>query len=396
MPNARLAKLSKELNIPQVKLEEYWKKAKQIAMKKLPKKDPQYWSFVQGIFGNMLNVSESVPIESLSAKKKSARKTKLSANGLPLWWVKKSTNQKRAYLERNPGSKFAAIFKGEEAKADKKAKRAAAKNGGSVSPNVSLPEDTTPEEETEQPTQPEESAPESTPEPESTSPSETEPPDEWEDDEPEEPTEDPTPPNEPPTPPDDPTPPEDTKPPGFWKTTLKVINHAMKKQKHKVVMEMKKNKQGVKSLKNLLVGLPVSEADRDKAKHTAKVAGVLMLGALAGIAMFTPLGPLAATVGAHWYDSLMGKGSSESSDIDFDSPTNVEAGHWAFENESDDDNLVPEDEEEDDAHSDADYIVEQMTEWLAKQDIPKLVEQLKAQQEAEQNQPLTKDLGEGK
>lgn len=53
MPNARIVKLSKELNIPQIKLEEYWSKAKKIALSKLPKKDPKFWPYVQGIFGTL-------------------------------------------------------------------------------------------------------------------------------------------------------------------------------------------------------------------------------------------------------------------------------------------------------------------------------------------------------
>ena len=59
MPTPLLINLAERRNINLKKVEDYWEKAKKIALKTFQKKDPAYWPYVVGITKKMCGVSES-------------------------------------------------------------------------------------------------------------------------------------------------------------------------------------------------------------------------------------------------------------------------------------------------------------------------------------------------
>jgi len=60
MPTAYIKKMSDETGMSIKKLESYWDKAKEIALKDRNESDENFWGYVTGIFKNMIGEKESV------------------------------------------------------------------------------------------------------------------------------------------------------------------------------------------------------------------------------------------------------------------------------------------------------------------------------------------------
>lgn len=122
---------------------------------------------------------------------------------------------------------------------------------------------------------------------------------------------------------------------------------------------------GMAGIKNFRDGKPMSARQKEGLKSTAVKVGALALGALAGIALFTPLAPFAMNVGSEWLNSISNRSESTSSAI-------------LDNNKIGEEDLSISDK---DSKDQLDWMVKNMSEWLSKQDVPKLVEKLKSQKE---------------
>lgn len=126
-------------------------------------------------------------------------------------------------------------------------------------------------------------------------------------------------------------------------------------------------KDGMEGLRNFREGRPMTEEQKKGLTKTAKIVGGLVVGALVGIALFTPLGPYAMDLGKLYLDHLTeGKGDANTSE----SGTNL-GKHLKKEKHA------MEAEDEQDLH----HMTMDMTNWLLKQDPIKLAKQLKEQAE---------------
>lgn len=102
MPTSYVKKVAKDLKLPESEVEDYWSKAKEIATERFDPKQKGYWSYVMGIFKNMLSISASD--EALLAfTSESARNSK--------WWEGLTNKQQKAYIKEHPKSKYAKMYK---------------------------------------------------------------------------------------------------------------------------------------------------------------------------------------------------------------------------------------------------------------------------------------------
>lgn len=120
-------------------------------------------------------------------------------------------------------------------------------------------------------------------------------------------------------------------------------------------------KDGMSGLRQFREGRPMTEEQKHGLSKTAKIVGGLVIGALAGLALFTPLGPYAMDLGSMYLDHLMSKGESES-----ESGTNL---HMHMKKEK----QAMDREDEHDLH----HMTMDMTNWLLQQDPIQLAKQLK-------------------
>lgn len=109
---------------------------------------------------------------------------------------------------------------------------------------------------------------------------------------------------------------------------------------------LRHHKQGFSALRKFLTGGEIGAVEQERAKRTAELTAKLVVGALVGIALFTPLAMLAAPLAAHY---LQAGGLSESTDNSDMEDTGEDTGEFALK------------------------FADKMHDWLIKQDIPALI-----------------------
>lgn len=114
------------------------------------------------------------------------------------------------------------------------------------------------------------------------------------------------------------------------------------------VSTLRHHRTGLGFLKSFLSGGTLTDSEYEQAQKTAKVAAGLILFALVGVALFTPLAPLVGPLGA------------------------------AFLNSESSEEALP--DTGDDAEELAGEVLDAMYDWLLEQDIPALVKKLKSEE----------------
>lgn len=150
----------------------------------------------------------------------------------------------------------------------------------------------------------------------------------------------------------------------YGHNAVRKAQHAFRVGRHGVKMGIMKEKYGLRSIDKMLRGGKLSDDEKAGAKRVAKHAGVLLLGALGAVAMFTPLAPFASVLGDEFFTNVSHffRGSSESSVAE--SEDDEDAGF-----SSDDAPSAP-------LNKMAGNLTDKMQEWLMSQDPEKLARQL--------------------
>ena len=374
MPTAYIQSLHETTGLALDTLEKYWAKAKAIAKKNGDAVGDRYWAYVTGIFKNMVGVSESATHENF-----------------PDWWKNMDREARKKYLKEHPKSRFAKrLHKLEQSKGRlrQKVKTKAARDRRRNDLEAAF---------TPIPTQP---VPKPEPVPQPTAHEEVDDdfkdwvdPDEVEKDVPKsdevandevddafkdevdpdevskpEPDAEETPAEEPEyespkgdVDEDEPGRPrkgqkddEDERPHGYKEGGRKlersmkgVASRAWKSVRQHTIGSLRHHKQGFSAIGKFLGGGKLSEVEWHRAKRTAGLTAKLVLAALVGFSLFTPLGGYVQELGAHFLN--LQRGSSESKDMVSESGNTEEfAGKFA----------------------------DSMHEWLLEQDVPALLKQL--------------------
>lgn len=403
MPNAYLQKVSDEQGIALTKLEEYWNKAKEIAKNNKDAVGEAYWKYVMGIFKNMAklnNVSVSAAFESISKKiakmkkrpekpkkptkpvqvKKPANKgkaqtvkksnpntKKVAVKGkavkLPEWWVKKSEISKGKYIAAHPGSQFVKHVAAKNPKLRQILIKAQKDSGMKVDvPDATTDEtsgnDSHLETDRHKVNKQIQDMSDLGKKASSEKPKlviRHDPPDldDGKDDDVEE------------MPVGGPSKEDKEKDFDDKQKTMQVkhksiFHRAYFKARQGINHTLKRNKLGMHSVGKFLKGYKLTDNEKKHAKDWAGTAAKLVLGAAVGLAMFTPLAGMAPELGQHFMTMMLGDQSASES---------AESTKGKIVPIGDPDKFEPTD------------FTDRLHDWLMKQDIPTLVEQLKKEAE---------------
>lgn len=359
MPTALIKKLSSEYRIPVEELEQDWQLAKEKGGAKYKTEDSHYWAYTMGVFKRLLlnkygievsavsksaedelledlaysesAVRKAAPLSSKTTGRrmkevKTSRVKRVKEDELPNWWLKLTEHERTAYLRKHPASKFVKVFKNlsrEEQRKLLKTKRPAKKVKVGEHKPVEIDEDV------------DELAGSTNAEAQRVVPEEADhtgkAPDPHEEADSEDDLKEPLARK---------TADEEEEPPAHFidyhptdeKLSLKQrtreyghnavrqAQHAYRVGRHAIKMGVLKEKHGLRSIDKMLRGHKLSDDEKVGAKRVAKHAGILLLGGLAALAMFTPLAPFAQVIGEEFFTNVKGffTGTSESSEHDED------------------------------------------------------------------------------